>query len=246
MVAIVAAVDIGNTRMHAGFYRGDRLVSSISIPTQAPAPIIEKAFAGKNIEGAAIASVVPVRGRRLDVYLEKRFRIRPIIISHRLKLPFVIRYHRPRDLGADRIAASAGAYLRYSRNVIVVDLGTATTIDVVLANGVHAGGIIAPGIGTSAWALAQKAALLRRENLSRQPAVIGTSTAGCVRSGILNGTSHMVRGFIRDIRKKFRRNFLCVATGGWGKFAKRTVPEIDRFDPDLCLFGIMRIYRANI
>ena len=138
-----------------------------------------------------------------------------------------------------------GGLARYKRNLIIVDFGTATTLDIILKDGYYLGGIIFPGIGTLMDALVERTSLLKKVSLKKPAHIIGTSTEECIQSGIFNGTVAMISGLIRKIRKEYRKNFLCVATGGWGKIMSSQIEEIKYFDPDLCLFGILKIYYYN-
>lgn len=134
---------------------------------------------------------------------------------------------------------------RYKRNLIIVDFGTATTLDIILKNGNYLGGIIFPGIETLMDVLISRTVLLKEVSIKKPAHIIGTSTEECIQSGIFNGTVAMISGFIREIRKEYRKKFLCVATGGWGKIVSSQIKEIKHFDPDLCLFGILKIYYYN-
>ena len=131
-------------------------------------------------------------------------------------------------------------------NVIVIDAGTATTIDVARRDGNYLGGIICPGMQLLADMMHQKTAQLPRISVRKPRSLIGRSTEECLRSGLFNGTIAMVRGLIKDIRKSKKGNFLCVATGGSGKLLSSYVEGIQKYDADLCLYGILSVYYENV
>ncbi|UCG90935.1 MAG: type III pantothenate kinase [candidate division WOR-3 bacterium] len=245
---MVGVVDIGNTNIHCGLYDGEVLRKKNTFPV-VPHRITDGMklfFATKELNGAAIASVVPRLTDRWITYFKKNCNFSPLIVSSKIDSHLTFRYYNPETLGADRIANVVGGLARYKRNVVVVDFGTATTLDAVLKDGTYLGGIITPGVGISLDVLSEKTALLKRVRLKRPESIIGRSTEECIQSGIFYGTVVMIRGFIHKIKKDMRKKFLCVATGGWGKMISPHIEEIREFDPDLALFGILKIYQYNV
>ncbi|MCK4251981.1 type III pantothenate kinase [candidate division WOR-3 bacterium] len=244
---MVVVLDIGNTNIHLGLYNGEKLVK------KAICPLTEKfskdkilnVLKNKRMDGVAIASVVPRFTSKFSKFFKERFNISPLIISPNMDCHLKFGYRKPGTLGTDRIAGVVGGLARYKRNLIIVDFGTATTLDIILKDGYYLGGIIFPGIGTLMDALVERTSLLKKVSLKKPAHIIGTSTEECIQSGIFNGAVAMVSGLIRMIRKEYRKKFLCVATGGWGKIMSSQIEEIKYFDPDLCLFGILKIYYYN-
>jgi type III pantothenate kinase len=149
-------------------------------------------------------------------------------------------------LGADRIAAVVGALSRYDRDVIVIDAGTAITIDVATRGWLHLGGIICPGMNVLSEQMYRQTAKLPRVRIRKPKNLIGRSTEECLQSGIFSGTMAMVSGLVRDIRKQERRDFLCVTTGGSGKVIAANVNDVDCYDDDLGIYGVLDIYYRSV
>jgi type III pantothenate kinase len=244
---MVAAVDIGNSRIHLGLFNNGRLVRIFQLPVRAERgyPRIEKWLVGQKIEGAGIASVIPDNTRSVAAIFRRQFRIRPLIIDSRIDSGLKFGYQNPRTLGADRIANLAGGRAHFPGNLIVVSFGTATTIDAVFRNGYHPGGVIMPGIDMDLDVLAQQTARIGRYPVRRPVHFIGRNTGECVRSGVIQGMALAVQGFIHEIKKVYRRPFLGLATGGRAGLMAPLIPEIDRVVADLSLYGIFAIYQRN-
>lgn len=244
---MVAVLDVGNTNIHFGLYKDESLIRHLTHPLSAATleTKLLRIMSNKKIEGAAIASVVPRLTSRFVRFFKKRLSISPLLISPDIECRLTFGYHRPHQLGADRIASAVGALARYKRDLIIIDFGTATTLNIVHKNRFYEGGIIIPGVETSKNALTKQAALIKQVALKRPRRLVGRSTEECIQSGIYNGTVAMVGGLIQAIRKKYKKKFLCVATGGWGQEMASQIKGITRYDSDLCLFGILQIYYYN-
>lgn len=243
---MVAVFDIGNTNIHIGVYTNHLLSKKIIFPTRRKLPSreIHEILANRYLDGVGVASVVPRWTTQL-VSICSRRRVKPVIVSYKLKCGLKYRYRNPANLGADRIAAVAGALARYHTDVIVVDAGTATTIDVATREGDYLGGIICPGLRMLSECMHEKTAQLPLVTVDGPHDLIGRSTGECIASGLFNGTMAMIKGLVRDIKKQCRGRFLCVATGGSGKIIAENVKEIRAYDDDLCLYGILTIYEKN-
>lgn len=244
---MVAVLDVGNTNIHFGLYKDKSLIKHLtcSLSETAIENKILRIMSNKKIEGAAIASVVPRSTPRYVRFFKKKLSISPLLISPDIECHLTFGYHRPHQLGADRIASAVGGLARYRRDLIIIDFGTATTLNIIHKNRFYEGGIIIPGVETLKNALTRQAALIKEVTVKRPRRLVGRSTEECVQSGIYNGTVAMVSGLIQAIWKKHKRKFLCVATGGWGKEMASQIKEITHYDSDLCLFGILQIYNYN-
>ena len=251
---MVIAIDAGNTNIHWGWFRGCRLARRAVCPsegfnTRKGMSVLRRGPDMKghdDVEGAVIVSVSPVLTRLLLRCLAHMHPgIKPVIVSARLKSPLKYGYQRPGTLGADRIANAVGALVRYRTNLVVIAAGTATTVDVVFKNGWFPGGMIVPGITTGLWALTRKTARLKKVDLTMPKKIIGRTTGECLRSGILSGHALMVQSLLELIRRRYRRRFLCVVTGGWGKFIASHVRQGIRYDRDLSLYGALQLYHYN-
>ena len=244
---MVVAFDIGNTNLRVGLFSRLELLDKQVFPSQRRLPLvrIRKMISSDDLEGVAIASVVPTLTRKI-FGLCRRLRIAPVIISSKTKCGLKFRYHAPSTLGADRIATVVGALTLYGKDVIVMDAGTAITIDVARRRGEFLGGIICPGMHLLASAMHRRTAQLPMVKVKRPRNLVGQSTEECMRSGIFHGTMAMIGGLIAGIKKQTKGDFYCVATGGSGDMVSQYVDEIDEYNEDLCLYGALSIYYRNV
>lgn len=245
---MVATFDIGNSNVHIGLFRNGILVQKKIIPCDSKkmAGKLRAFFGKRGCDGIAIASVVPRITKKIVRSMHSFCSNRPVMITIGTKSPLTHTYQKPRTLGADRIALMTGAITRYRRNCIVVSFGTAITVDAVLKNGRHLGGLIIPGGEMCAGALVRNTALLGRVQLKHSVRLLGRSTEECIRSGIVNGTAYALQGIIQGIRSFTKRRFFCVATGGWTNALWERIPAINGYDENVCLFGIYTLYQANV
>ncbi|HEY4613273.1 MAG TPA: type III pantothenate kinase, partial [Bacteroidota bacterium] len=184
---MLLAIDIGNTHTVFGVYRGAKLmvdwrVTSIhqrtedEVGSQILLFLEGKGIAPKTITGLAISSVVPNLTDTFAAMAKKYFRIEPVLISSALKLGITIRYDDPSSVGADRLCNAVAGYAKHGGPLIIIDFGTATTYDVVAKNGDYLGGVIAPGVETSAADLHRRAAKLPKIELHFPKTIIGADT----------------------------------------------------------------------
>jgi type III pantothenate kinase len=198
------------------------------------------------IEGVAIASVVPETNFNLVTFCRKYCKADPLVVGD----PDVILgtralVDRPEEVGADRLVNTVAAHDRYRGPLIVVDFGTATTLDVVDGDGNYRGGVIAPGINLSLTALHMAAAKLPSVRIARTERVIGTDTVSCMQSGIYWGYIGLIEGLVGRIRNEFGAAMQVIATGGLAPLFAGATAAIDRVDPDLTLWGLRLIYGYN-
>jgi len=243
---MVAVFDVGNTNIHMGLYEGRVLSHKLSFPTKKRLPLssIKRIMKDSQLAGVAVASVVPDLTVQL-IKICREQKIKPVIVSSKLKCGLKYGYHNPATLGADRIAAVVGALSCYNRDLIVVDAGTAITIDVATRGGYHLGGIILPGMRILAELMHKRTAQLPQVKASKPKNLIGRSTEECIQTGIFNGTMAMIRGLIRDIKRQTKGDYYCVATGGSGKIIAQHVREIKEYNENLCIYGALNIYYRN-
>src|SRR6266478_6867351 len=200
----------------------------------------------RQIDGAVIASVVPEANFNLRRLCREYCHRDPLVVGE----PGVVigaqsLVDRPEEVGADRLVNTVAAHDRYKGPLIVVDFGTATTFDVVDADGNYRGGVIAPGINLSLQALAMAAAKLPSVPIGRTDKVIGTSTVACMQSGIFWGYVGLVEGLVGRIKREFSAPMDVVSTGGLAPLFDGVTPFINRIDPDLTLWGLRLIYQHN-
>lgn len=197
------------------------------------------------LHGIAISSGVPFVTGELRQMCEHRFGIEPVVVGPGVKTGLPIRYDNPAEVGADRVANAVGALDRYGGPTVVVDFGTATTFDVISADGAYLGGAIIPGVEVSLDALFGRAAGLRRVELVPPRSVVGRTTMESVQSGVLYGTAAMVDGMIKRIVDELGGSATIVATGGLADVIAPHANTLDHLDPWITLHGLRLIWEKN-
>ena len=198
------------------------------------------------VDGAVIGSVVPEANFNLITLCRKYCRSEPVVVGEKgVKLGTKALVDRPEEVGADRLVNTVAAHDRYKGPLIVVDFGTATTLDVVDRDGNYCGGAIAPGINLSLAAVHMAAAKLPSVRISRTERVIGKDTVSCMQSGIYWGYIGLVEGLVARIRHEFGAAMRTVATGGLAPLFAGATEAIEQVDPDLTLWGLRLIYGYN-
>jgi type III pantothenate kinase len=199
-----------------------------------------------NVDGAVIASVVPDVNFNLVTLCRKYCGTDPLIVGDKgVKLGTRALVERPEEVGADRLVNTIAAHDRYKGPLIIVDFGTATTFDVVDAEGNYCGGVIAPGINLSLAALHEAAAKLPSIRIRRTDKVIGKDTETCMQSGIYWGYIGLVEGLVARIKAEFGAAMKTVATGGLAPLFEGSTPAVEVVDPALNLWGLRLIYDLN-
>lgn len=254
---MILAVDVGNTQTVIGLISEDELGGHWRVSTDASltADEIRIKIAGLleaegrswvDIERVIVSSVVP---SLTDAYEDVAMRATgraPLTVGPGLKTGMPLRYDNPHEVGADRVVNGVAAYRLFGGPVVVVDFGTATTIDVVSEDGAYLGGAIAPGIETSAAALFSRAARLSQVDLEPPDRVIGTNTRASVQAGLMLGEAARVDGLVRRVWRELGRETPVVATGGLAARLAPLCETIDEVEPDLTLKGLAMIYALNI
>ena len=221
---MLLVADIGNTQTHLGVYSDEELVCSWRLSTRANETADEllvdlrALLAGSakplTLDRVAIASVVPSLSNEWVVAARQLAGREPLLLTYETAKGFTYNYDAPEEIGADRIADAIAAVELYGAPVVVVDFGTATNIEVIDKNGDFVGGIIAPGLLTSANALFSAAARLPRIDMEIPSKVIGTSTKSAVQSGLTYGEIDRIDGLIRRIFEELGYESPVIATGG--------------------------------
>ena len=253
---MLLAVDVGNTQTVIGLFADSTLAGHWRISTNASLTGDElrvKVAGLLGLEGLAwadvgdviIASVVPRLTAAWEDVAQVACDCEVMVVGPGLKTGMPIRYDNPHEVGADRIVNGVAAYARLGGPVIVVDFGTATTIDVIDANGAYLGGAIAPGVETSAEALFSKAARLSKVDLEPPTAVIGTNTRMSVQAGLLLGEAAMVDGLVRRVWSELGTETPVIATGGLAERMGTLCETIGEVDLDLTLTGLRMIFERN-
>ncbi|HUY69158.1 MAG TPA: type III pantothenate kinase [Alphaproteobacteria bacterium] len=255
---MLLAIDAGNTNIVFALFDGEKIKASWRLATQAArtadeyAVFLRALMAGSGIDpravkAAIIASVVPEADAHLAALCRDHFRCEPLIVGvPGCDAGIKILLDRPGEIGADRIVNAVAGAASHKPPLLIVDFGTATTFDVVDAEGNYAGGVIAPGINLSLEALHMAAAKLPRIVIVPTARVIGKNTEEAIQSGIYWGYAGLIEGMIARIKKEFGKPMTVIATGGLARLFADAVDGIDRFDADLTLRGLYRIYERNI
>ncbi len=250
---MLLVIDIGNTNIVLGIYRGETLVRSWRIRTERNTTedefnvLVAGLFATDGIDPSAIgrtiiSSVVPPMANILDAFCRKYLGHPPRWVDPRRASPMPIRYSNPAEVGADRIVNAVAAYHRHHRSLIVIDFGTATTFDVISEKGEYLGGAISPGIMISAEALFMKASKLPRvEILTAPECVVGRDTAASIQSGLIFGYAGLVDGMVRRIREELGSPAKVLATGGLAPLMAGVSNTIEAVEPNLTLEGLRLI-----
>ncbi len=197
------------------------------------------------VERAVIGTVVPAALYHLRRLCRDWFDVEPLIARSSLDWGFEIRVDNPAEVGADRLLNALAAHQRYVGPLMVIDFGTATTFDVVDADGAYIGGAIAPGINLSIEALHQAAARLPRIGIGRPQAVIGRATVPAMQSGLYWGYIGMIEGLVTRIQAEFERPLKVLATGGLAPLFSEGTTIIQHIDPDLTLDGLRLLAERN-
>lgn len=255
-ILLLLVLDIGNSKIAMGAYEGKKLIRHWRIATDRLKTTDEYgilinnlfAFQGMKtaeIEDIIISSVVPPLVVPMIKMCQRYFGIRPLLVGPGIKTGIRLRYENPRALGADRIVNAVGAYAQYGGPLIVIDIGTATTFDVVAENGDFMGGVIAPGLGTSADALFQTAAQLPRIELVTPKNIICRNTIQGMQAGIIFGYVGQVDEIVRRIKKEYGTDMKVIATGGLSRMIAKESATIDEVDSLLTLNGLQILYERN-
>ena len=248
--------DIGNSNIVMGTYEGKILKHHFRISTDRKKTGDEygmlmndlfayQGIAMRDIKAIIISSVVPPLVVPMVKMCERYFGIHPLVVGPDIKTGITVHYENPRTVGADRIVNVIGAYEQYGGPLIVVDIGTATTFDVVGENGDFMGGVIAPGIGTSSDALFQSAAQLPRIELVPPKRIVCHNTIQGMQAGIIYGYVGQIDEIVRRIKKEMGCDMKVVATGGLAKMIQKESATIDNIDHFLTLTGLRVLYERN-
>jgi len=244
-------IDIGNTHTHLGLADGQRVVRHTNIPTpawetRAALPSLRRFVGRRQLDGAALCSVVPSRTPMVREAVSKHWGAQCLELTSQTVTGIGIEYPNPKTIGPDRLANAAAARHHFGAPIVVVDFGTAVTFDVVNRSGNYVGGIIAPGLAALTEYLHEKTALLPRIKIREVRRAVGKSTEEAMLIGIVHGYRGLVRELLKGLKVELGSPRLpVVATGGYGKLMAKWVPEITRIDPLLTLEGLRLVWQAR-
>jgi type III pantothenate kinase len=251
------AIDIGNTTTMVGFFEDGDLAGSFRVGTSRDSTpdecgilihqlLVHHTGEDKTVRKIGICSVVPTLTQVYTLMANKYFGIEALSLDHNSDLAFKILYDDPREVGADRLANAVAVRALYGYPSIIVDLGTATTYDVINSNGDYAGGLITPGLWTSASNLFEKASRLFPVKIERPDKVIATDTANSIKSGLYYGFMGQMEYMVKLIKRNMKSDDIkVIATGGFSDIFKESETNvIDEVEPSLTLKGLQIVFGA--
>ncbi len=253
---MLLTIDVGNTNLTLGLYEKGRLGAHWRLATDHSRMPDEYGLqllgllqnAGKSpreLEGIALASVVPPLTGRVIQACREYLKREPLTVEAGVKTGIKIHYEDPKAVGADRVCDAAAVMKLYGGPACVVDFGTATTFNAVTKDGEYLGGAITAGIGLAAEALYTRAAKLPRIDLQIPPSVIGRNTVHAMQSGLLFGYVSMVEGMVARFKAELGAEMKVVATGGMAEIIAHETKAIDVIAPWLTLEGLRIIWELN-
>lgn len=253
---MLLAIDIGNTNIKLGVFNGDKLEATWNLATGIHRTADEygglvlglmerRKVLPSQVSGVVLCGVVPPLLHTFVELCKRYLEAKPLVVEAGVKTGMRIRLDNPREVGPDRVVNAVAAQHLYGEPLIIIDLGTATTFDVVSQEGDYLGGAIAPGIGVASEALFARTAMLPRIELVRPRQVIGRSTVSAMQSGIIFGYIALIEGMIRRIDQELGAKAKVIATGGQAYPFAEDIAAIDVVNPSLTLIGLRLIYEMN-
>ena len=254
---MILAVDIGNSNIVLGGIQGDNIAFEARLRTEPTKTSDEYCidvkiildvygFKREDVEGAIISSVVPQVLNSIKTAIKKLTGKTALVVGPGLKTGLNIRVENPSQTGADLVVGSVAALREHKPPLIVVDMGTATTMSVLDDSGALIGGGICPGVKISLDALTERTALLPGLQLDQPRKAIGRNTIDCMRSGIMMGNACMLDGMVQRMEEELGQKATVVITGGIAKFIAPLCKTPMIYDKDLLLKGLAFLYRENV
>lgn len=253
---MLLAIDIGNTNIVIGCIKDDEILFKARIATDRLRTSDQYGVEIKNmleafgvqrtdISDCIISSVVPPVFHSVRTGVLKVIGKQPMVVGPGLKTGLNIHMDVPSQVGSDRIVIAVAALAEYEAPLILMDMGTATTIEVVEPENRYLGGVIFPGVKLSLDALTSQAAQLPGISLDRPKRVIGKNTVDCMRSGMMYGTAAMIDGIVERIEEELGHRSTLIATGGMAQFITPLCKRKIILEKDLLLKGLNIIYKKN-
>lgn len=244
----ILAVDVGNTNIHFAVMENGTVlfrtsVSSTSITAKLKQDLRDVIKKDARVKAVVICSVVPSVTKVLTDLIFRNMKIVPVVVGSDRKVPLKNLYHDPQQVGQDRLVCAYAACEFYGTPAIIIDLGTAITIDVVSAKREYLGGIIIPGIHITAETLFERTALLPLVKIEKPGSLIGKDTKGSILSGIFYGYGEMLKGLIHKLSRQLKAKPKIIMTGGHAKLMSEYIAgSVNAIDDDLVFKGLSRLY----
>ena len=253
---MILTIDIGNSNIVLGGVQEDTIVFEARLRTEATKTSDQYCVDLKilldvynvrteDIEGCIISSVVPQVLNSFQTAIKKLTGKVSLVVGPGIKTGLDIRLENPGQTGADLVVADVAALREHKPPLIVIDMGTATTMSVLDENGAHIGGCIIPGVRISMDALTERTALLPGLQLDQPKRAIGRNTVDAMRSGIMMGTASMLDGMVERMEQELGHKTTVIATGGIAKFIVPLCKTPMIYDKDLLIKGLAALYRDN-
>lgn len=253
---MILAIDMGNTNIVVGGIDSEQTYFVERITTNHVKTALEYAVNIKNIleihqidkkqvEGAIVSSVVPPLNATISSAVKKIFGFRPMLVGAGMKTGLNIIMDNPKTVGSDMIVDAVAAIREYPCPLIIIDMGTATTMSVVDHAGNYIGGVILPGLKVSLESLSSKTAQLPSISLDIPQKVIGKNTIDCMRSGIMYGTAGTIDGILDRMENELGEPPTVLATGGLSRFVVPLCRHKIIYDEALLLKGLLILYQKN-
>ena len=253
---MLLAIEQGNTNTLFAVHDGDKWVAQWRAGTDPARTADEYAvwlaqllnmggLAMGVMDACIISSVVPQSIFNLRNLSRRYLHVEPMVIGENVDLGIAVRIQKPSEAGADRLVNAIGAHMAYPGALLVVDSGTATTFDIVAADGAFEGGAIAPGIKLSMQALHSAAARLPRVAIQKPAHAIGKDTVEAMQSGVFWGYVSLIEGLIGRMRAEYPDPLTVIGTGGVASLFHGATEAIDHFNSDLTIVGMLEIVRRN-
>jgi type III pantothenate kinase len=254
---MILALDIGNTNIVLGAIKNDKILFTGRLATDKLKTADEYAllFSGilnmnnvkiADIEGVIISSVVPPLILTMKRAIKKLTNHKPIVLGPGVKTGLNIKIDNPAQLGCDQVADSVAVINKYPVPAIILDMGTATTVQVIDKNKNYIGGLIIPGVMISQEALSSGTSQLPKISLEKPRNVIGTNTIDCMKSGAVYGTASMIDGLADKIENELGEKVTIIATGGNSETIVSVCKRDVIYDSNLLLDGLNIIYKKNV
>jgi len=244
---MLLAIDIGNTNITAGVFKEKKLLFKFEIPVKSysKANLSKKLKLKQKPDVILLCSVVPEVNGRISADLKSLTGKIPLVIGRDLILPIENLYRKKKQLGQDRLLNAYAAAKLYKGPLIVIDAGTAITIDAVSKNNAFLGGIIFPGMNLLLSSLKEKTALLPGVKIKEAEELIGTDTKSSILGGVVRGTALMCEGVVRRMKEKIGKNAKIIGTGGNISLIKKHSDIKLKIDNDLTIKGLNLVYEKK-
>jgi len=254
---LLLAVDVGNTNVVVGVFKDDELRATWNLFTDVYKTadeytvllrnlLADKGLSFDDINGAIVSCVAPQLLYIFEGLCKRSFGFRPLVVESGIRTGIKLNYDNPKEVGADRVVNAVAAHHLYKGQLIVIDFGTATSLEVISAEGDFLGGAIAPGIGIAAEALFRQTAMLPRVELHSPGQAIGKNTIAAMQSGLIYGYVGLIEGLVARMKKEMDGEVMVIATGGLAQAIARETTVIDEVVPALTLIGLRLIYELNV